>query len=203
MLVGTVLGSSGGLGGQPLAMVIAPGLISSLVLVMAGVWHRWLRRMWFLRSSPNRRSLAPPVSETSRTESKLITSEGPLSKRWVNPFEGNLEAPTIRDKEPSEPLLVRELSERPRRGESLVSLRPSMHVEGGPTVRGPFDRLVKSSLPPSARSRNARPAPEPSESDFPPPSVTVTRLTASPATSVAPSAKPLVDAFDDPVEAEG
>jgi putative nucleotidyltransferase with HDIG domain len=204
MLVGTVLGSSGGLGGQPLAMVVAPGLISLLVLVMAGVWHRWLRRMWFLRSSPNRRSLAPPVSETSRAMSKMLSSAGPLSKAWVNPFEGNLDAPIIRDKPSPEPGPVRELSERPRRGESLVSLRPSMHVEGS-AARGPFDRLVKSSQVPTSRSRNPQPTREPLESDFPPPSATIPRRSAAPAAAAAatPSITPSVDAFDDPVEAKG
>lgn len=204
MLVGTALGSSGGLDGQPLAVVIAPGLVSLLVLVMAGVWQRWVRRMWFLRTCPNRRSLAPPVSEMARAVSELISAEGPLSRRWVNPFEGeSLEGPLIREKEP-EPRSSRQPSmlERARRGESLVSLRPSMHVEGGAS-RGPFDRLVRSSLPTSARSGKpvSTPEPGPRESDFPAPATTVTRRTAAPNGPV--SAKPQVDAFDDPLEAEG
>lgn len=201
MLVGTLFGSSGNLGGQPLAMVVAPGLIALLVLVMAGVWQRWLRRMWFLRTCPNRRSLAPPVSETARVVAKQISGDGPLSSRWVNPFEGPDASPVIREKDSGAPVSVRELSERARRGENLVSLRPSMHVEGGPTSRGPFDRLVRSSLPPSSR-RQPAPPPEPVDSDFPPPSATVARKSAAPGAAV-PSAKPSVDAFDDPAEAEG
>lgn len=204
MLVGTALGSAGGLNGQPLAVVVAPGLISLLVLVMAGVWQRWVRRMWFLRTCPNHRSLAPPVSEMARAVSELISTDGPLSRRWVNPFEGEgADGPLIREKALA-PRSSRQPSmhERARRGENSVSLRPSMHVEGG-AARGPFDRLVRNSLPAASRPGKpvAAPASEPRDSEFPVPATTVTRRTAAPNGPV--SAKPQVDAFDDPLEAEG
>lgn len=206
MLVGTLFGSSGGLSGQPLTMVVAPGLISLLALVVAGVWQRWLRRMWFLRTCPNRRSLAPSVGESAQALQEFVAAEGPLSTRWVNPFEGRADYPIIREKElPGfDDLTDPPMAERPRRGDNLVSLRPSMHVEGG-AARGPFDRLVRSQVPPSLRPR---PRPSPSdpvlESDFPAPPASTARRSAAPSTaSRNPSVAPSVDAFDDPLEAEG
>ncbi len=206
MLVGTVLGSSGGLAGQPLTMVVAPGLLALLALVMAGVWQRWLRRMWFLKTCPNRRSLAPSVGESAQAMSELLAAEGPLSKRWVNPFDGHADGPVIREKElaATDDLADPPMLERPRRGETLVSLRPSIHVEG-PAVRGPFDRLVRSQIPASLRpSPSARPSAPPLESAFPAPPASTARRSAAPAVSTKhPSLAPSVDAFDDPAEAEG
>lgn len=204
MLVGTMLGSSGGLDGQPLAMVVAPGLLALLFLVVAGVWQRWLRRMWFLKTCPNRRSMAPPVTDAARAASELIFGDGPLAKRWVNPFDGAMAAPVIRTKESDEPAAPHEATivERARRGEHSVSLRPSIHIEPTPSARGPFDRLVRSSLPPSARPRTPSPSMPPG-SQFPAPASAVARKSAGP-TAPTPSRAPSVDAFDDdPLEAEG
>lgn len=205
MLVGTLFGSAGGLSGQPLTMVVAPGLIALLALVVTGVWQRWLRRMWFLRTCPNRRSLAPSVGESAQALQELAAAEGPLSTRWVNPFEGRTDHPIIREKEAPvfDDLADPPMAERPRRGDNLVSLRPSIHVEGGAT-RGPFDRLVRSHIPPSLRPL---PRPSPSdptlESDFPAPPASTARRSAAPAVSNrSPSVAPSVDAFDDPLEAE-
>src|SRR5690606_35995758 len=62
MLVGTFVGASGAVSGRSLTLIIAPGLVSLLSVVLLWVWQRWVRRMWFLRTFPNRQSLVPPVS---------------------------------------------------------------------------------------------------------------------------------------------
>ncbi len=62
MLVGSLVGLSGAVTGAPLRLMVAPGLVALFFVVVSGVWHRWLRRVWFVRSTPNRRSMAPPVN---------------------------------------------------------------------------------------------------------------------------------------------
>lgn len=194
MLVGTFLGSSGGLA-APLSVVVAPGLVAVLLLVALGVWQRWLRRLWFSRTCPNRRSLAPPVGDSADALAELRAVSGPLGQRWVNPFDD--EAPVIRDK--AEPVADEAppppLSVRPRRRERLASLRPSLRVENGD--RAALDRLVQAQLPASLRPPRPTPSLPPPQSDFPAPTTAATLHSMRSASLRSPSITPSVEAFDD------
>jgi hypothetical protein len=89
MFVGSVVGAAGALTGKTLKLVVAPGLLASLVAVLLGAWHRWIRRMWFLRSAPERRGVAPVVTDEVASGLPLMPSLAPpASRRVIAPFGG-------------------------------------------------------------------------------------------------------------------
>src|SRR5690606_27335536 len=159
--------------------------------------------MWFLRTCPNRQSLAPPVTREAELASAQARADDGLSKRWVNPFPLGQPAPVIRaldEEEPLEPFRP-PMQQRPRRGDQHVSLRPSMHVQGEPqSSRRPFDRLVRSaSRAPSAQSGAALATPPPQSEKRPSQAAGARRAETRARVKPVPS----LDDFDDPVEAEG
>jgi putative nucleotidyltransferase with HDIG domain len=153
MLVGTLVGLSGAVTGAPLRLMVAPGLVALFVVVVLGVWHRWLRRLWFVRTTPNRRSMAPPVGRRRSQRSLQLKPSGGFTVPLPS-IKAPSMGPVVREVESSQPnqqpVLI---SERPRRGERAVSLRPSIQVQSAAAERNPFERLT--------RPNSASVAPEP------------------------------------------
>ncbi len=64
MLALSAIGAASSSGpGRSLQVLIAPSLIAALGLVVFVAWHRWFRRVWFLRRSQGRRRGAPAVTD--------------------------------------------------------------------------------------------------------------------------------------------
>ncbi len=204
MLVGTFVGASGAVTGRSLTLMVAPGLVSLLVVVMFWVWQRWLRRMWFMRTCPNRQSLAPPVTREAQLAAAQVGADSGMATPWVNPFPIVPPEPVIRTKGtplPTAPFM----QQRPRRGDQHISLRPSMHVQGEPqATRRPFDRLVRSSThAPGARPQSERDSTPPPRSQRRPSGAAAARSSDRPKDGRAASRLvPSLDDFDDPFEVE-
>lgn len=82
--IGSILGASAAAAPNLLITFGAPGLLlASLVLVLV-VWHRWLRRFWFLRTVSDRTGFAPVVTDEV---ARGLTSLPPSSHRVINPFD--------------------------------------------------------------------------------------------------------------------
>lgn len=165
MFVGTLVGLSGAVSGAPLRLMVAPGLVALFLVVVLGVWHRWLRRVWFVRSTPNRRSMAPPINPRSRRGARRdSTRESNRGKKSPDSTPRSIN-PVVRELEAQEPTVQAVLiSERPRRGERAVSLRPSVQVQPAGSERHPFERLTRpsaASKPPTPERRASGGAPAP------------------------------------------
>lgn len=156
MLVGSIVGISGAVTGAPLRLMVAPGLVALLLCVVVGVWHRWFRRVWFVRTTPNRQSMAPPVQRRRRSNRTTGSTPTAVSTPRPSAMPADIESNVSRSVRPSPPVL---LSERPRRGEQAVSLRPSIQVQAAGAERNPFERLARpASVSAVPRSSSALPS---------------------------------------------
>lgn len=132
MFAGGVVGAAGAVSSTLAEILVAPGLLALAGAILLGTWHRWLRRLWLVRTAPDRAGLAPALGH-NRGEDGEIVVVVPVSKRVVKAFDIGERGRVLERIEPeSIPLSLR----APAPNDPFVSsLRPHPRLSAPPSSR--------------------------------------------------------------------
>jgi HD-like signal output (HDOD) protein len=130
MFAGGVVGAAGAVSSTLADILIAPGLLALAAAIVLGSWHRWLRRLWLMRTAPDRAGLAPALSNARNKSSETLLAM-PVSKRIVNAFNLNQLGPTVERVEAGSSGLS--LRAPPADDPFVSSLRPHARHSGPPS----------------------------------------------------------------------